>query len=64
MDDGSPVIEHPSCHEAFQAVATIQKFITEINVSFARKLGNLFTTFGHVTQLKVTFSIRKKYLDY
>jgi len=41
-NDNSPVIECPSHCEALQATATIQRFIAEMDDSFARKLENIW----------------------
>jgi len=53
-----PIIECPSHCKALQAVATIQRFIAEMDGPFARKLENLLVMFGPETQLEVTHSMK------
>ncbi|KAE9398998.1 hypothetical protein BT96DRAFT_821189, partial [Gymnopus androsaceus JB14] len=56
-DDDAFLSAFPSRREALEAAATMQKFISEMDDPFARKLESLLEIFGRETQFEATCSM-------
>ena len=55
----------PACHEALQAVLTLQEYIGTINDPFVRKLEVMLNSFGWATRAAVAQSMKDtKLTDY
>ncbi|KAF8178190.1 hypothetical protein K438DRAFT_1769700 [Mycena galopus ATCC 62051] len=57
IDDDMEYEPRPDCHEALQAVATLQKYTASMNNNFARRLDVLLASFERQTQLEETKSL-------